>query len=99
MLLFFTKIHAHQETSEAPKNVGATIACRPGFRIHGVACHVGRRRELVSSKLHVHATVHRDIHHMRHVGHLDDHASAGRNTQGSWHPRKICGAPAGASIS
>jgi len=55
--------------------------------------------ELVSSKLHVHATVHRDIHHMRHVGHLDDYASAGRNTQGSWHSRKICGAPAGASIS
>jgi len=57
-----------------------------------------RLTELVPSQLHVHATVHRDIHHMRHVGHLDDHASAGRYPQRSRHPREICGAPTGAGI-
>jgi len=35
---------------------------------------------------------------MRHVGHLDDHASARRYPQGSRHPRKICGTPTGAGI-
>jgi len=30
-----------QETSKAPENVGAAIARRPGFRVHGVARHVG----------------------------------------------------------
>jgi len=35
-----------------------------------------RLTELVPSQLHVHATVHRDIHYMRHVGYLDDHESA-----------------------
>jgi len=69
------------------------------FYVKYLIYYLYRLTELVSSKLHVHATLHRDIHHLRHVGHLDDHASAGRNTQGSWYPRKICGAPAGASIS
>jgi len=36
---------------------------------------------------------------MRHVGHLDDHASARGDTQGPWHPREICGTPTGAGIS
>lgn len=54
--------------------------------------------ELVSSQLRVHATVHSDIHHMRHLGHFDDDASAGRDSQGPQHPGEICGAPAGAGV-
>jgi len=35
---------------------------------------------------------------MRHVGHLDDHASARRDPQRSRHPREIRGASTGAGI-
>lgn len=35
---------------------------------------------------------------MRHLGHFDDDASAGRDSQGPQHPGEICGAPAGAGV-
>lgn len=46
-------------------------ASMPGFYFHV---------ELVPSELHVHATVHRHVDFVRHVGYIDDHASVRRYT-------------------